>query len=233
MSATIILAPGRHAWRATSRDDLAPAFRRARRHSRLVRLLRVGLPLATLVGVLLYALAGWLNPFKALNLPSMANLTISGTRIVMDAPRLAGYTRDGRSYELTASAAAQDLRKPQFMELQDVRARMDLQDGNTVSVTADGGLYDSKSEVVTLRQNVIVTTSNGTEVRLIEATLDMRKGHVVSDQPVDVLMPTGRVEAKQMEVINGGEIVHFRGGVRVTTQGAPSPAASGAGGARP
>jgi len=215
MSATIILASGRNAWRATSRDDLAPAFRRARRHSRLVRLLRAGIPIAAVGGAALYALASWLNPLVGINLPTMGKLAISGTRITMDAPRLAGFTRDGRSYELTASAAAQDLKRPNFIELQDVRARMELQGGNTVRVTADTGFYENKTEVVTLRQNVIVTTSDGIEVRLIEATVDMRKNHVLSERPVEVVTPNGRLDAKQLEVLNGGEVVHFRGGVRL------------------
>jgi lipopolysaccharide export system protein LptC len=231
MSATITLGLGRQAWRATSRDDLAPAFRRARRHSRMVRLLRIGLPLGTVGGMVLYALGTWLNPLAGINLPTMRNLSVSGTKITMDAPRLAGYTRDGRSYELTARAAAQDLRKPQFMELQDVRARMEMQDGDTVRVTADAGDYDNKSEIVTLKQNVIVTTSNGVEVRLVEATLDMRKNHVVSEQPVEILTPNGQINAKQMEVINGGEVVHFRGGVRLVTNA--NAAAGGVQGARP
>jgi lipopolysaccharide export system protein LptC len=67
--------------------------------------------------------------------------------------------------------------------------------------------------VVTLNQDVVVTSSSGTEIRLIEARLDMRKGHVLSNKPVEVLLPNGRIDAKQMEVIEGGDVVQFRGGV--------------------
>ena len=80
----------------------------------------------------------------------------------MEAPKLAGYTRDGRSYELTAAAAAQDLKRPHFIELKDIRAKVELQDGALINVTADAGVYDNKSEIVTLDRNVLVTASSGT-----------------------------------------------------------------------
>ena len=67
--------------------------------------------------------------------------------------------------------------------------------------------------MVTLYQDVVVTSSAGTEIRLSEARLDMRKAHVLSNKPVEVLLPNGRIDANQMEVIEGGDVVQFRGGV--------------------
>jgi lipopolysaccharide export system protein LptC len=230
MNAAITYEPGREAWRATRRaSDSGQAFRRARRHSRLVRLLRVGIPFSVVLTIVGYGLAGLLNPLQNLNLPAM-KLGISGTKLTMDTPKLAGFTRDGRPYEVTASSAAQDLKQPQFIELKDVRAKLTLEDGMTVDITADAGLYNTKTEVMILRQNVLVDASDGSQMRLAEATLDARKGHVVSEKPVEILMPTGRVDAQQMEVLESGAVVHLRGGVRMTLKGdaaaAPAPASA-------
>lgn len=214
MTASLSFDPARHAWRASSITDLAPAVRRAKRHSRVVRLLRRGIPIGAVTVVVLYLLAAYFNPFSALsNLPSIAKMVISGTKLTMDAPKLAGYTRDGRSYELTAAAASQDLKKPQFIELKGIRAKVEMRDGNVVTVTADDGLYDTKAETVVLRNNVRVNTSNGTEARLVEAAMDMRKSHVVSDKPVEILLPNGRLDAQQMEVSEAGAVTVFGGGV--------------------
>jgi lipopolysaccharide export system protein LptC len=214
-----------HTWRATERGDVAPAIRRARRHSRLVRILRVLLPGGVAAFVVLYSLAAWFNPFGMLGgMPSLANVVISGTKVTMDLPRLAGYTRDGRAYELTAVAAAQDLRRPQFIELKEVRAKVELPDGNVVSVSADTGLYDTKTEITTLRENVLVIASNGSEVRLAEAVLDVRKSHVVSEKPVKVIMPGAKIDAQKMEVVEAGTVIHFRGGVVMELQQQPSRA---------
>jgi lipopolysaccharide export system protein LptC len=218
-NASLSTDPARQSWRATVRSGSEPAFRRAQRHTRFVRFLRIGIP-ATVVGaVAIYMLASWLNPFGALTgLPTMSKMMISGSRVTMDLPRMAGYTRDGRSYELSATAAAQDLKRPQFIELKEFRSKVDLKDGSQVTVTADAGVYDTKLEIVELRNNILVVSSDGTEVRLIEAVMDMRKGRVVSQKPVEVMLKTGRIAAKQMEVVESGEVVRFHGGVTMDYQ---------------
>lgn len=216
MGSALTLQPGQHAWQAGRSGDRALAFRRARRHSRLVRLLRVGIPAILVLAVMGYFGGIMLARYAGIALPSIGKLAVSGTRITMDLPRLAGFTRDGRSYELTASAAAQDFRQPHLVELKDVRADLEMQGGNRVVVRADAGVYDSKSEIIVLRNNLIVASTDG-EVNLIEAKINLRTNHVSSEQPVRVLMRQGRVDANQLEVIDGGAVVHFRGGVRMVT----------------
>jgi len=229
MNATVTIDSGRNAWHATSRSNLRPAFRAALRHSRRVRVLRVALPAAVIVTIAGYSLAHWFSPWAAVAmLPSAGKLVVSGTRITMDLPKLAGYTRDGRSYELTAAAAAQDLRRPQFIELKDIRAKVELQDRSLVNVAADTGVYDTKTEAVSLNENIVVTASSGYEVHLAEAQLDMRKGHIVSNKPVAVLLANGRVDAKQLEVTEAGDVINFRGGVMMVI----SPDGSAAGASR-
>ena len=224
MNVTVSLDRGTHAWYATGGSSRERAFRVASRHSRLVRGLRMAIPVGVGSVVAVYVLASFFNPWNALSkLPSIGKFNISGTKITMDAPKLAGYTRDGRSYELTAAAAAQDIRRPNFIELKDIRAKVELQDGGLVNVTADSGVYDNKSEVVSLNHNVLVTASSGTEIRLREARLDIRKGHIVSEQPVEVLLPSGRINANQLEVTENGDTIYFRGGVSVMMQANVAP----------
>jgi lipopolysaccharide export system protein LptC len=226
MNVTVSLDSGTHAWHATGGSSREPAFRVAARHSRLVRRLRLAIPICVGVVVAVYVLASFFNPWSVLSRLPSSKLNISGTKVTMDAPKLAGYTRDGRGYELTAAAAAQDLKRPQFIELKDVRAKVELQNSGLVNVSADGGVYDNKTEVVVLNRNVIITSSSGYEIRLIEARLDIRKGDIVSDQAVEVLLSNGRIDAKQFEVTENGDTVYFRGGVVMTMQGDIAPPAS-------
>ena len=62
----------------------------------------------------------YFNPLRVLGkLPiDVGNLVVSGTKITMEQPRLSGFTNDARAYEMTADAAAQDLTKPDIVELQ-------------------------------------------------------------------------------------------------------------------
>jgi len=53
-------------------------------------------------------------------------------------------------------------------------------------MSAVSGVYDAKTEMLTLRENIELTSSTGYEGRLTEAVIDVRKGNVVSDKPVSV-----------------------------------------------
>jgi lipopolysaccharide export system protein LptC len=218
---------GDQTWRSNRSTTRGRSFRSAQRHSRWVRLLRYALP--GIVGVVAvgYTLFSWLNPFAALpENASAAGMVISGTRVTMDLPKLAGYTRDGRHYELVATAATQDLKKPSLIELKDIRAKVEMRNGNSVDVRAAAGLYDTKAETVAMQNEVYVISSSGTEVRLKEAMIDMRKGHVLSQQPVEVMLTNGRINAQGLEVSESGAVMSFTGGVAVEMNNAVPLAAS-------
>src|SRR4051812_42720703 len=107
------------AFKASQRTGHARRFRTAMRHSRRVRLLRVGLPIAAVIGCLAIALVSWFNPLRMLTrLPiSVGDVIVSGTTIKMENPKLSGFTRDKRRYDITAGAAAQDLLRPGIIDL--------------------------------------------------------------------------------------------------------------------
>ena len=220
MRATVTYDTAQPSWKASDYQDiLAPAFRRARRHSRVVRALRVGIPLTIVAGIAISALGSWVLGQAGLSLPALGQLSVSGTKITMDRPRVAGYTRDGRGYEMNAQSAAQDMKTPHIVELSKVHTRMQLRDSGTVVITADAGTYDSKTEMMTLRQNVLGVSADGGEMRLSEVTLDVRKGHVVSTKPVEVVQPRVRINANAMEVEDSGAVVRFHGGVKFYSAG--------------
>ena len=103
----------------TSRPDNHAIFLRARRHSRVVRTLRLAIPIGSALLLAMIFLVSWLDPIRMLaRLPTATgNLVISGSKITMEAPKLAGFTKDARAYELSARAAAQDITNPDVVEL--------------------------------------------------------------------------------------------------------------------
>ena len=70
----------------------------------------------------------------------------------MDQPRLSGFTADQRAYELTADTAAQDMTKPDIVELRNIRAKVQMQDKSSMEMTAVRGIYDAKGRMVVLVQ---------------------------------------------------------------------------------
>ncbi len=207
---------GTHAWQATGRGDLARMVRIARRHSAQVRFMRIGVPAFALTGLVIVLLATWFNPLRALSalpLASGAKLVISGTKITMEAPKLRGFTRDNRSYDVTAEAAAQDIMKPDVIELSGIKAKIEMQDKGIVNVNAVAGVYNTKSELLTLTQYILLTSTSGYEAHLTEAVFEMKKGNVVSEHPVEVLMLSGVINANRLEVVDNGALLRFDGGV--------------------
>ena len=195
---------------ARSGGDFERTYRAAVRHSRLVRLLRVSVPagIATLlVGIVLI---NYLPPLGGFRLPGdIGNLVIHGTKITMQQPRLNGFTLDSRAYSFSADSAAQDITKPNLVELNKLHARMEMQDKSSVQMTADSGFYDAKSELLTLTDNVVLTSSTGYEGRMTEVVVDVRKGNVVSDRPVAVKMLDGFLNAKRFDISENGDVLRF------------------------
>jgi lipopolysaccharide export system protein LptC len=200
------------------RGDSELAFRSARRHSRAVRILRIAIPLAVVLGFTGIFLITYFNPLRMLaKLPiDVGNLVVSGTKITMEHPRLSGFTGDARAYELSADAAKQDLTKPDLIELRNIRAKVQMQDKSTVEVSATAGIYDSKGETLKLDQNIVLSSSTGYRGRLSEAMIDIRKGNVVSERPVEVELLQGTLNANRLEIVDSGDLVRFGGGVNMT-----------------
>lgn len=195
---------------------LEARFRIAARHSRLVRALRIAVPAAVLLALAVIVGVSVFNPFRMLmpKLPiDTGNLLVSGTKITMESPHLAGYTPDQRPYELWAKTAIQDLRDPDHVELDKLRTRVVMEDGSTAFLDARTGKFDNKQQTLDLHKDIFMKTTNGYEARLSQAFVDMAKNTVSSDEHVDVKMSNGTVSSDRLRIYGGGEVVRFEGNV--------------------
>jgi lipopolysaccharide export system protein LptC len=201
------------------RGDGDRAVREARRHSRLVRRLRIALPIALVVLLGGISLWTWINPLRVLaGAPiSMSDVLISGTKLTMEHPKLAGFTRDARPYNITAKAAAQDLKRPDLVELRDLHATFQMEDKSTGVLNAPDGVFNSKKDTLSLGKTELVM-SNGYKVWLESAEVDIRSSNVVSERPVEVEMLQGKVNSNRLEMTGGGALIVFEGNVRMTLQ---------------
>lgn len=197
--------------------EIARKFRTASRHSRRVRLLRILVPITILLLVGGSVAVSYFNPFRVLmaRLPlDPSKIVISGTTITMAAPRLAGFTHDARAYDLTARAASQDLTKPDLLTLQDINAKLEMENKSQVELIASNGVFDRKTEQLTLLTAIKLTTTSGYEARLTQAVVDVKAGTVRSQNPVEVkLLNGGTLNANRLEVDDKGEVIRFEGGV--------------------
>jgi len=194
------------------------AFNKARRHSRWVRLAKLAIPLGSVLAMAVVALFAYVEPFKEIENLSFGAIGVDGTNVTMEAPKLTGFKNDNRPYEVTASAATQDVRKPNFVELKDLKARIVTDEkGSVARLEANVGVLDTQKEQMNLRQSVRVTTDAGQEVQMNSAFVDFKSGAVTSNEPVTVILGgNGRIEAEGLKVVDNGKVLSFKGRVRTT-----------------
>ena len=191
------------------------AHGRARRHSAQVRTLRrvipvvAGLAMFGLVAIVLY------GPLSG-SIPnvSIGPISVSGTKVTMENPRLSGFRKGERGYEVIADAAQQDVRKPSIIELQAMKGHVATDDkGGRAYLEARGGVFDSTRESLNLENDIRLWTDKGEEIRLSVATVDFKSGSLRSSKAVTVTVPAGSIVADSLDVVENGRVVSFVGGV--------------------
>jgi len=201
-------------------------FASAARHSRMVRILRAAVPAAVVLAMAGIVAVSLFNPFRLL-LPKipvdMGNLVVSGTKITMESPHLAGFSTDQRPYEMWAKAAIQDLTDPDHVELKTLRAKVMMEDKSTVTMDARTGYFDSKQQLLDLRKDIFLQSSTGYEARMTQAYVDINKGTVTSDEHVDVKLLNGTLTADKLRIFNSGEVVRFEGNVVMNLDNLSAP----------
>jgi lipopolysaccharide export system protein LptC len=191
-------------------------FAIAARHSRLVRVLRIAVPAVVALAMAGVVAISIFNPFRALmkQLPiDLDNLVVSGSKITMESPHMSGFSPDQRPYEVWAKTATQDLKDPDRVELKTLRAKILQEDRSTVTLEARTGLFDTKAQLLDLRKDIFLQSSTGYEARLTQALLDIGKGTVTSEEPVDVKLLNGTLTADKLRITEKGALVRFEGHV--------------------
>jgi lipopolysaccharide export system protein LptC len=199
---------------STNDAALAARFASAARHSRLVRILRISVPATVVVAMAVIIYIGFFNIYRFPGLPlTVENMVVSGTKITMEAPHMSGFTPDQRPYELWAKTATQDITDPDHVDLNDLRAKVLMEDQSTLFLDARTGRFDNKQQQLDLHKDIFLRTSTGYEARLNSAFVDMNKGTVSSDEHVDVKLTNGTLTADRLRITEGGDVIRFEGNV--------------------
>jgi lipopolysaccharide export system protein LptC len=194
----------------------AQVFRAASRHSSRVVILRRLILSAAVLGTAGFVVLTWFNPFAtpALNV-SIKGTNLDGTRVTMEQPRLAGYRKDGRPYEVNANSGVQDVRQPNVIELNNLDAKIGMIDQTTVRVVSSAGVYDSFREFMDFRNAVRIRSTNY-DIDMKSAKMDFKSGTMVTDESVKVLITEGEIHADRMNMLDNGQNLVFEGKVRST-----------------
>lgn len=202
--------------------DRSRDFRRARRHSLFVRLLKLGLPVgsvALLAGyvVILLKTVGFGSGIAGLPMPR-----ISADNLTMDNPHYEGFNKDGGRYVVSAVTARQDFANPGVVLLNGIKGVLHQPDATRTDLTSVSGVFDNKANRLDLAEQIKVVSTSGLTADLTQATVMVKASTLTSSQPVRVTMPSGTVDASTMALENKTRRVNFVGDVRTHINGQPS-----------
>ncbi|MBE7182947.1 MAG: LPS export ABC transporter periplasmic protein LptC [Methylobacterium mesophilicum] len=203
-------------------DPIAPrvdAFRRARAHSRTVRLLRALLPVAACL------VAGLFVFFSYRSIPAeikmnAENSSVSDGKLVMANPKLDGFTREDLPYSMTAARAVQELAKEDLVELQEINARLPVDAQQTALIKAAKGVYDRVKNTLTIKAaenstGVRIETSDGTVANLRDVTVDVGQSTMQASGRVDIQRADASISADKLSVSENGKLFVFENKVHM------------------
>lgn len=198
--------------RKTSADA---RFAKARRHSRHVSMLKIGLP--ALAVLIVGGFAGWVwlaspQGFTA----DVAGSAVTDGKLVMANPKLNGFTKDNLPYVMTAERAIQDLSNSAVVTLENIAAQVPFEAENFADISAENGLFDNENNTLDITSPVTIKTGDGMLAELQSAFVDMNSGEIVSSQPVRITMRGSTLEAETMTVEDRGSVILFENRVRMT-----------------
>lgn len=191
------------------------AFRAARRHSRIVRILRVALPLAGFAAVAGFVVVARLALPGNLDLGA-AQLSVTKNSIIMDRPHLTGFDRHHREYSLSASRAIQPLTNPMAVRLEDLQATVESAAGASTTIKAEAGDYDHNKNTLKLLGPITIDSSEGYLLRMTDADVNFTAGTLASSNDVTIGYGGSHITGKSLAVSDGGKVIVVEGDVRTT-----------------
>ena len=199
---------------APSTADRGRAFRQARWHSRLVKLLRVGLPVMALGLLGYYALSLSVSWKLGAGRIKVGEVQLSPDDLTMKNAKYFGLTKDGGSYEVRAKKAIVQFNKDAPIQLIDIDGDL-LQPNNVVTkLKAKQGLLDNTKNELELYDGIEIDATNGLKARMSRAKVYSKENRVISKEPVDLTMPTGQVRGDNMTLRTDTREATFVGNVK-------------------
>jgi LPS export ABC transporter protein LptC len=178
--------------------DRSKNFRAARRHSIVVRTLRVLFPLASLAVVGVYGWSLMATSGLTSGLPEIPIPKITAQDLTMHNPNYDGFTKDGGTYRVAAKTAQRELSQLSLVKLDSITGTLTDANKSETNLAAERGTFDHGKNILELFDKIDIAGDNGLKAALTQATVLTNEGLITSKQPVRVEFPAGTIQSKQM-----------------------------------
>jgi lipopolysaccharide export system protein LptC len=189
-------------------------------HSRVVTVLKVGLPLLALVLMSALFVFSIRDDFENEPIFSDADLEVFSEGLQVSRPTLSGRTRDDEPFRFIAEAAIPDGAPPTRVAIRDLTGDFTFRGGQTIEVTARAADLDLEGEVMELRQHVAVASSDGYQISAETMRLELRPGTINAEGAVHAVGPMGEIWSETLEIAPSTSdpnrrVISFERGVRL------------------
>ncbi|MCJ8138369.1 LPS export ABC transporter periplasmic protein LptC [Falsirhodobacter halotolerans] len=203
------------------------AGRTGDRHTKLVKLLKVALPLVALALLsTIFLVSRTVGTQDAI---PYSNVDVQGRAMDprLTEPTWSGLTSDGARLNI----AAAEVRPPaegRPATISALRADLTTPDGVDTHLQSAAGTYDDANQRVTFSGQVRVHTSTGYDIRMAEAVAELDRTQVTGIGPITGQAPMGQLTAGGMTLNPAGDTggqyrLDFTGGVKLIYTPAPQP----------
>jgi lipopolysaccharide export system protein LptC len=191
-------------------------------HSRVVAILKVGMPLVALA-LLLGLFIG--QPDDGLDgegrlVFAPGDVEALGGGLAIRNPTFTGVTSSQDRFRFTAELVEPDAAPPRRAAITDLAGEVTFADGPTVAISGASGDLDVPTQRLDLAGGVVLATADGYRIEADKVTLDLEAGSMVAGDAVETTGPLGRIDSRSLRVAPAAESgearrFSFSGGVRL------------------
>ncbi len=198
--------------------------RSERFYSRLVRWLKVLLPLIAL-GILstVFLLARSPDAERQVPFATVDGITVGDSDVLSD-PSYVGVSPNGSAIHVTAKSVEPEDATLQQLDARELSGLIETQGGRRIETIAALGHLDFEARQARFDGSVEVFTSDGFDMAAEDLVSHLDRVEIVTERPVRATTPFGRLDAGRMTVSEGAEaalLLVFQGGVNLLY--APEP----------
>lgn len=169
-------------------------------HSRVVTILKLGLPLVALALVASVFLVQTDDRLGGTITFSEADIDQLGSGLRLTNSVFTGTTSGGDRFRFAAATVVPDAAPPKRATISKLDGTLELVEGPTVSLAADTGDLDIPSQRLDIAGNVRISTSDGYELVTDKATIDVVSGSFIAGDQVVTRGALGEITAGNLHV---------------------------------
>jgi lipopolysaccharide export system protein LptC len=183
-------------------------------HDRLIRIAKLILPVVIGALVAVLVIAPLAKRSEISFLLAKDKVDIASERMRVSEAMYRGEDSKGHPFTLSAGGAVQKSSKVPVVELQDLSARITLDDGPAVLWTPNAN-YNMDNEMVRVPGALLFESAGGYRMTTRGVSLDLKARKLVSDGAVDGRIPLGTFSANRMRADLNARTVALEGRARL------------------